>query len=157
MHISMQQDLAAQSPKFFSHTCALSSKTDQWETPRDFFASLDAVYHFQTDVCADHTNAKCAHYYTVAEDGLKQEWTGVCWMNPPYGRDIARWIQKAYEASLNVATVVCLLPSRTDTKWFHDYCQKGDITFVKGRLKFGDGKNAAPFGSMVVVFSPVTC
>ena len=88
-------------------------------------------------------------------DGLRQEWKGVCWMNPPYGREIGKWVRKAYESARdNNATVVCLLPARTDTKWFHDYCiPYGEITFVKGRLKFGGAKSGAPFPSAVVVFN----
>ena len=83
---------------------------------------------------------------------LKQEWFGVCWMNPPYGRDIKHWVKKAYESSLTGTTVVCLLPARTDTAWWHDYCMKGNIEFIRGRLKFGNSKNSAPFPSAIVVF-----
>lgn len=78
-------------------------------------------------------------------------------MNPPYGRKIGNWIEKAYQSALGGATVVCLLPSRTDTRWFHEYCLKSsDIRFIKGRLHFGGSKNAAPFPSVVVVFSQKT-
>lgn len=129
-----------------------SSKTDEWATPIDFFKKLDAQYHFGLDVCATDENAKCDRYFTKSEDGLSQEWSGTCWMNPPYGRTIGQWVKKAYDASQGGATVVCLLPARTDTAWWHDYCMKGKITFVRGRLKFGDGKNPAPFPSAVVVF-----
>lgn len=97
-------------------------------------------------------NAKCVKFFTQEDDGLSQEWKGVCWMNPPYGRDIGKWMKKAYESSLEGATVVCLVPSRTDTKWRHDYSMKGEIEFIKGRLKFGGGKNSALFPSAVVVF-----
>ena len=75
----------------------------------------------------------------------------IVWCNPPYGREIGRWVQKGYEEAEN-AVVVMLLPARTDTRWFHDYCMKGKITFLRGRLKFGGSKNAAPFPSMVVEF-----
>jgi hypothetical protein len=85
-------------------------------------------------------------------DGLQQKWKGVCWMNPPYGKEIKKWMKKAYESSLEGATVVCLVPSRTDTKWWHEYAMKGEIEFIKGRLKFGGSKNSAPFPSAVVVF-----
>ena len=129
-----------------------SSKTDLWYTPQDFFKKYDDVYKFETDVCATDDNTKCAKYYTEEMDGLSQEWRGVCWMNPPYGRTISKWMKKAYESSLSGATVVCLVPARTDTNWWHDYAMKGDIEFIKGRLKFGGSKNSAPFPSAVVVF-----
>ena len=129
-----------------------SSNTDLWYTPQDFFKKYDDVYKFETDVCATDDNAKCAKYYTEEMDGLSQEWRGVCWMNPPYGRTIGKWMKKAYESSLEGATVVCLVPARTDTNWWHDYAMKGDIEFIKGRLKFGGSKNSAPFPSAVVVF-----
>ena len=130
-----------------------TSNTDMWTTPLDFFNKLNEEFKFETDVCAIESNAKCKKFFTPEMNGLKQEWTGVCWMNPPYGRGIGEWIKKAYESSLNGATVVCLIPSRTDTKWWHDYCMKGEVRLVKGRLKFGDSKNSAPFPSAVVIFS----
>jgi phage N-6-adenine-methyltransferase len=130
------------------------SLTDEWETPPAFFAEWDARYHFTLDVCATPENAKCQRYYTRAEDGLAQEWTGVCWMNPPYGRQIGRWVQKAYEAAQSGATVVCLLPARTDTAWWHDYVMRGKVTFIRGRLRFVGGASSAPFPSAVVVFEP---
>src|SRR5678810_909854 len=130
-----------------------SSKTDMWATPQAFFDKYDHIYRFELDVCATDENAKCHRYFTAEQDGLAQEWTGVCWMNPPYGREIIHWMQKAYESSLQGATVVCLVPARTDTKWWHEYAMKGDIEFIRGRLKFGDAKNSAPFPSAVVVFN----
>lgn len=130
------------------------SVTDNWATPQDFFDKYNSVYNFQTDVCADEINAKCKNYFTKEQDGLLQEWQGICWMNPPYGREIGKWMKKAYESSLQGTTVVCLVPSRTDTKWWHDYAMKGEIEFIKGRLKFGGHKESAPFPSAVVVFKP---
>ena len=130
-----------------------SSKTDIWETPQDFFDNLNKEFKFDLDVCALPENAKCERYYTPEVDGLSQEWDGTCWMNPPYGRKIGEWVKKAYETSLNDNMVVCLLPARTDTRWFHDYILgKAEIRFIKGRLKFGGSKNSAPFPSMVIVF-----
>lgn len=123
-----------------------------WATPQKFFQDLDAEFHFTLDVCATTDNAKCPAYFTEEQDGLAQEWQGVCWMNPPYGREIIHWMRKAYESSLTGATVVCLVPARTDTRWWHDYATKGEIRFIRGRLKFGDSKNSAPFPSAVVVF-----
>lgn len=134
-----------------------SSKTDDWATPQDFFDDLDREFGFTLDVCADDQNAKCGRYFTREQDGLDQDWRGICWMNPPYGRGITeKWMQKAYEASKKGATVVCLVPSRTDTKWFHEYAVKGEIRFVKGRLKFGGAKHPAPFPSIIVVFKGVS-
>jgi phage N-6-adenine-methyltransferase len=129
-----------------------SSKTDLWATPQDFFDKYDAIYNFDLDVCAIKENAKCGKYFTPEQDGLKQEWSGICWMNPPYGRGIGKWMQKAYESSGNGTIVVCLVPARTDTRWWHDYAMKGQIEFIKGRLKFGDAKTNAPFPSAVVTF-----
>lgn len=131
-----------------------SSNTDMWATPQDFFEKYNKIYKFETDVCAIKENAKCKNFFTPEQDGLKQQWTGVCWMNPPYGRTISNWVKKAYESSKQGATVVCLLPARTDTKWWHSYCMRGDIEFIKGRLKFGGSKNPAPFPSAIVVFKP---
>jgi len=135
-----------------------SSNTDMWATPQDFFDKLNKKYKFSLDVCAVADNAKCKNYFDPEIDGLTQEWSGVCWMNPPYGRVISRWIEKAYTESVvkSNCTVVALLPARTDTKWFHDFIYlKGNVelSFIRGRLKFGDGKNSAPFPSMVVVFN----
>ena len=132
-----------------------SSKTDPWETPKDFFDDLDALFHFTLDACASPENAKCEKYFTPEMDGLKQEWGGVVWCNPPYGREIGRWVEKGYLSAKNGCTVVMLLPARTDTKWFHEYCYMNrfaTVRFVKGRLKFGGSRNRAPFPSMVVIF-----
>ena len=124
-----------------------------WSTPQSFFTKYDEKYNFNLDVCASEDNAKCAKYFTETDDGLQQEWEGVCWMNPPYGREIIKWMKKAYESSLNGATVVCLVPARTDTTWWHEYAMKGTIEFIRGRLKFGNSKNSAPFPSAIVVFN----
>lgn len=131
----------------------LTSNTDQWATPQHFFDQQNSVYGpFVLDVCADKNNAKCASYFDKAADGLKQQWIGKCWMNPPYGREIGKWMKKAYESAGNGTMVVCLVPARTDTKWWHDYAIKGQVTFIRGRLKFGGSKNSAPFPSALVVF-----
>ena len=130
-----------------------SSKSVVWETPQDLFDKLNAEFHFDLDVCALPENAKCEKYYTPEDDGLSQPWNGICWCNPPYGRTIGKWVQKAYETFAGGGTVVMLLPARTDTKWFHEYIyNKAEIRFIKGRLKFGNSKNVAPFPSMIVVF-----
>jgi phage N-6-adenine-methyltransferase len=133
-----------------------TSEKQTWETPQDFFDLLDSEFHFDVDVCAEHETAKCNTYYTVGDDGLSEEWSGICWMNPPYGRKIGKWLKKAYESSqAHGATVVCLIPARTDTAWWHDYVMKAsEIRFVRGRLKFGGVTNSAPFPNAVVVFRP---
>lgn len=130
-----------------------SSATDLWATPQETFDKYHAVHNFNLDVCATPDNAKCKNYFTPEVDGLKQQWQGICWMNPPYGREIGLWMKKAYESSRQGAKVVCLVPARTDTKWWHEYAMKGEIEFIRGRLKFGNAKNSAPFPSAVVVFS----
>lgn len=132
-----------------------SSKTDLWETPLEFFNELDAEFGFDLDACALPNNAKCTRYYTPSDDGLSQTWGGRVWCNPPYGREIGKWVRKAWESSLDGATVVMLLPARTDTRWFHDYIYgKSEIRFIKGRLKFGGCENSAPFPSMIVIYRP---
>lgn len=134
-----------------------SSKTDLWATPQDFFNRLNDEFCFDVDVCASPENAKCDIFFTKEQDGLSQSWgKNICWCNPPYGREIGKWVKKAYTSSEDEgSTVVMLLPARTDTKWFHEYIyNKSEIRFIKGRLKFGDSKNSAPFPSMVVVFRP---
>lgn len=130
-----------------------SSKDLTWETPQDFFNRLDQEFGFTLDVCATAETAKCDKYFSPETDGLKQDWTGVCWMNPPYGREIGKWVQKAFEESRKGALVVCLIPARTDTSYWHEYCLKAaEIRFVRGRLKFGASKNSAPFPSAIVIF-----
>lgn len=130
-----------------------SSKTDLWETPQWLFDELNEEFHFNLDVCALPENAKCTAYYTPDMNGLLQPWYGCCWCNPPYGREIGKWVEKAYKSYKDGSTVVMLLPARTDTKWFHDFIyHKSEIRFIKGRLRFGDSKANAPFPSMIVIY-----
>ena len=132
-----------------------SSKTNEWSTPQEFFDELDKEFNFTLDPCATSENAKCNKYFTVEDDGLKQDWSkDTVFMNPPYGREIKYWVQKAYEESLKGATVVCLIPARTDTAYWHDYIfgKADDIRFLRGRLKFGDSKNSAPFPSAIIIY-----
>lgn len=133
-----------------------SSKTDEWSTPQDFFDELNKEFNFTLDPCATPENAKCEKYYTKEDDGLKQDWSGeTVFCNPPYGRAIKDWVKKCYEESKKPnTTVVILIPARTDTSYFHDYIyhKAKEIRFIRGRLKFGNAKNSAPFPSMVVIF-----
>ena len=133
-----------------------SSATDLWATPQSFFDKLNEEFHFTLDPCATPQNAKCASYFTQEIDGLKQDWGGhTVFCNPPYGRELPKWVQKAHKESKKPGTtVVMLIPARTDTSYFHDYIyhHAREIRFIRGRLKFGNSKNSAPFPSMVVVF-----
>ena len=130
-----------------------SSVTDLWATPQAYFDAVSAQHGpFTLDVCATPENAKCTRYFTKETDGLAQQWDGVVWMNPPYGREIIDWMRKAYLSACCGAKVVCLVPARTDTEWWHEFAMKGEITFIRGRLKFGDAKSSAPFPSALVVF-----
>lgn len=134
-----------------------SSATAEWETPQDLYDKRHGEFNFVVDVCARAENAKCSAFFSPEVNGLVQPWHqyGTCWMNPPYGRNISMWVQKAYEESQKGATVVCLLPARTDTRWFQDYCLKhGEVRFIRGRLKFGGAANPAPFPSVIVIFRP---
>lgn len=139
-----------------THLAALfSSRTDQWPTPKWFFDALDQEFGFDIDVCASPEHAKCKRFFTPEMDGLKQAWTGVCWMNPPYGREIGLWVAKAYQSAQQGTTVVCLLPARTDTAWWHEYVMRAEeVRLLRGRLKFGNATAGAPFPSAVVVFRP---
>jgi len=132
-----------------------SSRSNEWETPQDFFDSLNAEFGFTLDVCASEENHKCQFYYTKDDDGLRQPWSGTVWCNPPYGRGIGKWVEKAAKAD---CTVVMLIPARTDTKWFHEFIYgKAEVRFVKGRLRFGGSKTDAPFPNMVVIFRKEEC
>ena len=130
-----------------------SSKSDEWETPQALFDQLNSEFHFTLDAAALPINAKCPRFFTPTDDGLVQEWNGTVWCNPPYGKTVGRWVEKANKSSLDGTTVVMLLPARTDTRWFHDFVYgKATIRFLRGRLKFGGSKNSAPFPSMVAIF-----
>jgi phage N-6-adenine-methyltransferase len=131
-----------------------SSNRGDWATPIEFFKLYDSRYHFTLDVCANEKNYKVKNYFSEKDNGLLQPWKGfICWMNPPYGREIYEWIEKAYnETRNNNCLVVSLLPARTDTRWFHNFIyHKAEIEFLKGRLSF-DGIGNAPFPSMIVIW-----
>ncbi len=130
-----------------------SSATGEWETPQELYNALNSEFGFTLDACASVDNAKVATYYS--EDSLNKPWCGVVWCNPPYGREIGKWVKKGLESAHAGTTVVMLLPSRTDTKWWHESVMTAsEIRFIKGRLKFGGAKNSAPFPSVIVVFGP---
>lgn len=133
----------------------LSSNTNEWSTPRAFFAALDAEFHFNLDPCSTRENRKCAKFFTIEDDGLQQDWGGYrVFCNPPYGREIADWVRKCSEEAKKPGTlVVMLIPARTDTAYFHNYIYNHarEIRFVRGRLHFNEA-GPAPFPSMVVVF-----
>ena len=130
-----------------------SSRSDNWPTDPAVYAGLNAEFGFDLDPCSSHENHKCARYFTAEDDGLVQEWTGRVFMNPPYGRTLGEWMRKAWGASQSTAElVVCLVPARTDVRWWHEYAVRGEVRFVKGRLRFGDCSAPAPFPSAIVVF-----
>lgn len=132
-----------------------TSNSYEYETPPKLYAELEREFNFDLDPCATDENHKAPHYFTVEQDGLSMDWRNYrsVFMNPPYGRMISWWVRKAYEtAQGGNTTVVCLVPARTDTKWWHDYCMKGEIRFIRGRLKFSQMKHNAPFPSAIVIF-----
>lgn len=133
-----------------------TSNTNEWATPKAFFAELDAEFHFNLDPCATPENAKCKRFYTIEDNGLTKNWGGArVFCNPPYAREIGKWVKKCYEESRKPDTiVVMLIPARTDTAYFHDYIyhKAKEIRFIRGRLHFNESKQGAPFPSMVVVF-----
>ena len=131
-----------------------SSKSDEWATPQEVFDELDKEFHFNLDPCATSENHKCETFYTLQDNGLERSWGGCrVFCNPPYSK-IAKWVEKCYrEGTKDNTLVVLLIPSRTDTKYFHDFIyQRAEVRFIRGRLKFGESSNCAPFPSMVVIF-----
>ena len=131
--------------------------TVEWSTPDDLFSGLDVEFHFTLDPCATPDNAKCGRFYTREQDGLSQSWAGeTVWVNPPYGRSMTKWIEKAQqEAETAEATTVLLIPARTNTRWWADLCMKAtEIRFICGRPKFGDADHGLPFPLALVIFRP---
>jgi phage N-6-adenine-methyltransferase len=134
------------------------STTAEWGTPRELFDRLNHEFGFDVDVCALPENAKVDRFFTPDDDGLAQEWRGVCWCNPPYGRGVGVWLRKAYQSALRGATVVVLIPARTDTRWWHEWVEgKATVRFLQGRLRFEGGakysvREAAPFPSAILVY-----
>ena len=148
----------AECQNHFASTTDMSTFIEQptqridWETPSSVFNPLDAEFHFQTDVCASELNHKCAHYFSPEMDGLAQPWSGMCWMNPPYGREIGPWIKEAYDSACSGnATVVCLLPVRSDNEWWK-YVIQSELRFVRGRIKFVGAASGMMVPSAVAIF-----
>jgi phage N-6-adenine-methyltransferase len=134
-------------------------ENNDWSTPQNIFDELDKEFRFDIDACASFWNTKCSDYYDISDDALLIDWVPgkTYWMNPPYGREIGKWIEKAYIESRRGSTIVCLIPARTETKWFHSYCLESEIRFVKGRIHFSDryGKTGRPrFSSIIVIMRP---
>ena len=141
-----------------NYTGLFSSNSDNWSTPQDLYNELNKEFNFTLDPCADVNNHKCAKYFTKEVDGLKQSWGGErTFVNPPYGRELPKWVRKAYMEHLKPNTVVVMLiPARTDTSYFHRYIYNHEeIRFIKVDLKFGGSKNGAPFPSMLVIYRSV--
>jgi site-specific DNA-methyltransferase (adenine-specific) len=134
-----------------------SSKDMKYETPQEFFDGLNEEFNFTLDPCCVPQTAKCDKYFTPEDDGLKKSWgDNIVFMNPPYGREIKKWVKKAKEEAERESTVVGLIPARTDTRYWHNHIfpYAKEVRFIKGRLKFGNSENSAPFPSAVVVWSP---
>lgn len=127
-----------------------------WETPAELFARIDAEFGFTLDAAASHDNAKCARYLTKEHDALTSGWgSHVVWLNPPYDTSLALWVAKARSAAANGATVCCLLPARTDTRWWHEHVEKiAEVRFIKGRIRFIGAPFNAPFPSCFVIYRP---
>lgn len=143
-------------PVTIKREALFSHNSDLWATPQWLFDALDQEFGFTLDPCCTSESAKCKRYFTPEDNGLVKDWsTEVVFMNPPYS-ECAAWMQKAYQSSLAGATVVCLVPARTDTRWWHGFAMKAEIRLIKGRLRFGDAAQNAPFPSAIIVFRPAS-
>ncbi len=133
---------------------------DNWETPPEVFARYGAPHRLSLDVCAEASSSKCPEYFSPALDGLTQNWSGRVWMNPPCS-NLRAWVAKAFRSRNHCECIVCLLPARTDTKWFHSYVyRRAAIRFIKGRISFvyqGDTFNRSSFPLMIVTYRPDNC
>lgn len=143
------------------NTVHYSSENQNWCTPMDLFEDLNAEFHFVLDAAATEKTAKCDQYFTPQTDGLARSWNcgGTVFCNPPYGREIVKWVKKAFEEAQRGVRIILLVPARTDTKWFHEFIYgKAEIRFIRGRLRFTDedgvpAKKLAPFPSMIVIYN----
>ena len=137
-----------------NNSVMFASNSDEWATPQAFYDEINREFGFNLDPCATDANHKCSEYYTKEQNGLEKSWGGRCvFCNPPYSQSAA-WVRKCYEEGHKDNTVVvCLIPARTDTRYFHEYIyHRAEVRFIRGRLKFGDSKTAAPFPSMLVIW-----
>jgi site-specific DNA-methyltransferase (adenine-specific) len=136
-----------------------SSKNKNWETPQSLFNQYNEIYNFTYDLAADKFNKKCKFYFSKKDNSLTKDWhkiKGWLWLNPPYGRDVIKWVEKSHNEALKGAKIIMLIFAKTDTKYFHNYIyNKYEIEFLKGRLKFGNSKNNAPYGNMIVKFEVI--
>jgi phage N-6-adenine-methyltransferase len=136
------------------------SQRHDWETPPEVFAAYDAEFHFTLDVCATAEHATCVRFFSPEQNGLMQDWGDeVCWMHPPYENQIAAWMEKAYRSSLAGATVVCLVPARTGTRWWHDWVLEKaevqvEVRLRKGRMTFVGAPHPAGFDAVAVMYRP---
>lgn len=131
-----------------------SSESGSWETPDWFFAAVDNEFHFTVDVAAGMENRKVKKFFSVQQDAFRLQWNGVAWLNPEYGKGIGRWLAKAKQSAVDGATVVVLIPARTDTNWWFDNVRFGEVRFIKGRLRFKNAPTSAPFPSALCIFRP---
>lgn len=154
--MSLRPAKAAKTEKSRLNTALFTSRSEEWGTPQHVFRPLHSEFRFQVDVCATSDNAKCKVFFDKAVNGLSREWSPFrCWMNPPYGSQISNWVKKAFQESQMGALVVCLIPARTDTQWWHTWVMRAaEIRFVAGRIAFGDGKQSAPFPSCIAIYYP---
>jgi len=147
---------------YINGAAAMTSLDDTWTTPRDRYAEWHQEFNFSLDAAALSNSALCEQWYgpdnpdpdkrdAFTTDWLKDSDNGTVWLNPPYGRSIGKWMELAHNWSVKGLTIVNLIPARTDTHWFHDYCINHEVRYLRGRLKFGDSKNCAPFPSAIVV------
>lgn len=129
-------------------------RDETWATPPDIFDPLHTEFRFGLDACASPENRKCRRFFDKAQDALTRDWSrhGAVWCNPPYGREIGRWVAKAWHESQKGVTVVCLVAARTDTAWWHDYAMRGEVRFLRGRIRFVGARHNAPFPSAIVIF-----
>jgi site-specific DNA-methyltransferase (adenine-specific) len=135
---------------------AWRSDKQDWETPQGLFDWLNEQYHFTLDVCATQANAKVARYFSLTDDGLAQSWADeVCFMNPPYGRSVGKWIEKARSEAEKGATVVCLVYARTGAAWYQDHVPNATcVHLIRTRLRFVGAKSSAPSDSAIIIFTP---